>query len=208
MSNLVVRFVANSLLKAVGFKRLANYAALSIGPKIIDHIVAASTKGVIPMRAIRVLRTSLSYAPIAVIMGTSGTSLVSAVTYYIIIQISESLCMLVVREAVGQSFRCVKYIVRTTVNVLTGNGGSGTKTLEDDWIVLDRLDQVSNSKLKESGENVTSEQMEQVEQYLNSIDIDHEVQQQQEDEKKLTKEQQDQLFNEYIKREMDEFVML
>ncbi|EFA85920.1 hypothetical protein PPL_01152 [Heterostelium album PN500] len=201
MNNYVVRFLANSILRVVGIKRLANYAALSIGPKLIDHVVNASTKGVIPVGAVRVLRTSLSYAPIAVIMGTGGTSLINAITYYVIVQISETICMLVVRKAVNTALGGAKYVLVSTYRAVAGSGGSTANNSKEeellDWVVLEKQHIKEHTDLSE-------EQLQQVEQYVSNIDIENEIKQQEEEKKNISEEE----LNDYIKREIDDFVIL
>ncbi|EGG20036.1 hypothetical protein DFA_07152 [Cavenderia fasciculata] len=172
MSNYLLRFVANNIVKVVGVKRLANYVALSIGPKIIDQAVNVATKGYVPVRAVRVLRTSLSYAPLAVVMGTGGTSLVTSITYYILIQISETVCMMVVREAASRSFQGIKYICKATYNGMRGGANALEHKEEEmeEWVFIEKPGLANGEK--DDDIKLSSEQIKELEQYAANIDID------------------------------------
>ncbi|KAN0018642.1 hypothetical protein ACTFIU_008570 [Dictyostelium citrinum] len=172
MNNFMIKCVSNAVFKFIGVRRLASFAALSIGPKIVDHTVNKVTGGLIPVQVVRLLRTSLSYAPLAVVMGTSGATggvapVASAVTYYILVQVSETLCMLLVREATGATFRGVKYVVSSTYNTITGKDRRDEKMVDielESWVFLEKeeipVEELSPEKVKE------------VENYFNSIELD------------------------------------
>ncbi|KAM9985134.1 hypothetical protein ACTFIY_009563 [Dictyostelium cf. discoideum] len=172
MNNFMIKCVSNAVFKFIGVRRLASFAALSIGPKIVDHTVNKVTGGLIPVQVVRLLRTSLSYAPLAVVMGTSSATggvapVASAVTYYILVQVSETLCMLLVREATGATFRGVKYVVSSTYNTITGKDRRDEKMVDielESWVFLEKeeipVEEFSPEKVKE------------VENYFNSIELD------------------------------------
>ncbi|KAK5574847.1 hypothetical protein RB653_010101 [Dictyostelium firmibasis] len=172
MNNFMIKCVSNAVFKFIGVRRLASFAALSIGPKIVDHTVNKVSGGLIPVQVVRLLRTSLSYAPLAVVMGTTGATggvapVASAVTYYILVQVSETLCMLLVREATGATFRGVKYVVSSTYNTITGKDKREERMVDielESWVFLEKeqipVEEFSPEKVKE------------VENYFNSIELD------------------------------------
>jgi len=141
--------------------------ALSIGPKIVDHAVNKVSGGMLPVSVVRLLRTSLSYAPVAVVMGTGGTPIASALTYYILVQISDTLCMLLIREATGATFRGVKYVVKSTYNSITGNTAKEEQELALELETWELLEKEEISK-----DDLPPEKLQEIEQYLDSVNID------------------------------------
>ncbi|EGC33324.1 hypothetical protein DICPUDRAFT_56486 [Dictyostelium purpureum] len=172
MNRFMIKCLSNTIFKYIGVRRLANFAAISIGPKIVDHTVSTISGGYIPVPVVRILRTSLSYAPVAVVMGTAGTTgglapIVSALTYYILVQVSETLCMVLVREATGATFRGVKYVVSSAYNTVTGKDRKDEKMVDEElknWVFLEKeeLDK----------DEISPERVKEVEDYFNSIELE------------------------------------
>eukprot|EP01132_Coremiostelium_polycephalum_P005774 gene5774-7184_t len=142
------------------------------GPKIVDHAVNRISGGYIPVQAVKLIRTSLSYAPIAVVVGTGGTSLASAITYYVLVQISETICMMVIREATSKTFSGVKYIVKKAYSTVTGRDKCSNSEFEkelEEWVILDKEDLVGKGLV----ENDSDEFIAKNNENNNSIPIDN-----------------------------------
>eukprot|EP01133_Synstelium_polycarpum_P007562 gene7562-8848_t len=109
-------------------------------------------------------------------MGTGGTTLASAVTYYILVQVSET-------------------------NAFRGNSGKEKDEFED-WVVLD--------KMEVSSDDISKEKMEQVEEYLSTIDLDsaNASVNEQEMAQDLDPAAIEEIINREIQEVMDEFVMM
>ncbi|KAF2070715.1 hypothetical protein CYY_007969 [Polysphondylium violaceum] len=167
MNNFMLKFVASTIYRVVGFRRIASMTALSIGPKLVDHAVNKVSGGLLPVSVVRLLRTSLSYAPVAVVMGTGGTPIASALTYYILVQISDTLCMLLIREATGATFRGVKYVVKSTYDSITGNAAREEQELCQELETWELLE-----KEEISTDDLPPEKLKEIEQYLDSVNLD------------------------------------